>query len=321
MRAKFFTTVFVLFFGKAICQPYSFSSSSVTYASLTGTTSVNGSTVWSYATSFSVPIGFTFNFMGNNYTTIFVEGGGFTYFDAGYNYIILPFGVALEDKGTASSLSPITYKLEGSSPNQILKIEWSNADYYNNPGSTANFQLWLYETTNVIETHVGSIINPSLAYSWNSDDGPSIGIYEFSGPSCLYGFGLTGSTIFPTENNNLSGTGINVFGYSLNGTPSGNTVYTFTPNTTSTWENDDEVSNFNVYYNKLTGKIIYDCSYERIEQLSVYDIYGKHISTFQSGKYSDEIYLKDQLDITGIYIIKATLSNKDLISKKLFLSN
>ncbi|HYG53172.1 MAG TPA: hypothetical protein VD905_19870 [Flavobacteriales bacterium] len=303
---------------KGICQPYTFSTSTAAYTALTGATSANGSTVWSYATSFTVPIGFTFNFMGNNYTSLYVEGGGFTFFDLSYNYLLLPFGVALKDKGTSSSLSPISYKTEGSSPNRILKIEWSNADYFNNAGSTANFQLWLYETTNVIETHVGicTVSNPALAYSWNSDTGPSIGIYEYSGSTLLYGFGLSGAAVAPTENNNLSGAGINPFDYSLNGTPSPNTVYRFEPAATGIHAYQ-QINDALFYMDHSQGKLIYSSS-TVVESICVFDMAGQLIYGDKPGNLSGVIDCSFAGQ-KGIYLLTIRLSGGTFLNRKISL--
>lgn len=321
MKKIIYSILFLQLTNLGISQPYNFTATTDPYIPLTGTTSINGSTVWSYATSFSVSIGFTFNFMGNNYSSIFIEGGGFTFFDAGYNYMILPFGVALKDKGTSSTLSPISYVVEGVTPNRIFKVEWNNADYFNDPGSTANFQLWLHESTNIIQTHVGTctVLSPSAAYSWNSDNGPSIGIYEYSGTNCLYGFALTGSPVSPTENNFLSGTGINVFNYSLNNTPAANNVYTFLPVLGNIEEGDKENNQFNVYYDGSTAKLYYESLIETIDQITIYDIYGNQVFISNPNVKSGELNLTNKINCSAFYIVNATLKNKKIISRKLIL--
>jgi len=51
----------------------------------------------------------------------------------------------------------LLYETTGTAPNRILKIEFKNVGLYNDTLAvdTMNFQTWLYETTNVIEYHVG----------------------------------------------------------------------------------------------------------------------------------------------------------------------
>ena len=45
-------------------RPYFFEQDSEPYVNLTGTTSINGATIWTPFQSFTVPIGFNFRFMG-----------------------------------------------------------------------------------------------------------------------------------------------------------------------------------------------------------------------------------------------------------------
>lgn len=210
-------------------QPYFFSQQTEPYINLTGTTSINNGTIWSSFQSFSVPIGFNFEFMDNLYSTIFIEGSGFARFDPSYYYLINPFTVALEDKGTSSSLSPLAYVLEGSAPNRILKIEWNNCGYVNDASGTANFQLWLYETSNIIEVHIGVCNAIPAAYSGNGDTGPAIGIYKFSSAVyCEYGIGLLENPA-AVNDSIIQSANADIFDFAVNSTPVSGTVYRFTP--------------------------------------------------------------------------------------------
>lgn len=61
------------------------------------------------------------------------------------------------------------YKIDGTAPNRILKIEWKNRAPYASdypPSSKVSFQCWLYETSNVIEYRYGDI-ELSSGYDWN----------------------------------------------------------------------------------------------------------------------------------------------------------
>lgn len=66
----------------------------------------------------------------------------------------------------------IYYETTGTAPNRILKIEFRNVGRYNdmNNVDTFNFQTWLYETTNVIEYHVGYSNIPASAIAQNIND-------------------------------------------------------------------------------------------------------------------------------------------------------
>ena len=113
--------------------------------------------------NFSLPIPFTYN--GVTYpigTTVYVSVNGFIRF--GTSPAVNLTTPISTNGGTASisifgadmrltSPSAIRYRLDGASPNAILKIEWIAQPIA--PGNTFALimQMWLYETTNVIEFH------------------------------------------------------------------------------------------------------------------------------------------------------------------------
>lgn len=211
-------------------QPYSHFQTVTVYNDLVGDTLLTTSAPWSYASSFTVPIGFQCNFMGNNYSSVNVEGSGFAYFDVNYYYLALPFGVKLKSKGGAVNNSPISYKTEGIAPNRICKIQWKNAGFHYDTSSTINFQLWLYEAAGYIQFWYGpsSVPNPSVVYQENGSAGPVIGIYEYTSPSnCSYSHCLSGPPGSPTSVY-LTGN-INLFATSVNSTPPAHSVHTFDP--------------------------------------------------------------------------------------------
>lgn len=132
--------------------------------------------------NFNLP--FDFNFGGVNYTTassakIYVSTNGFatlgTAPTAVNNYAPLSttdtYSGAISVYGTDLDLAPATgvrnigYVLSGSSPSRILKIEWviersSGANSSIDGGNPIVMQLWLHETTNVIEMHYNTY-NPA----------------------------------------------------------------------------------------------------------------------------------------------------------------
>ncbi len=239
----------------AAAQPYSYQETSSTYTPLTGATSINNGNVWSSFQSFTVPIGFTFTYMGTNFSTIYMEGSGFTRFDANYFFMIMPFTAQLMDKGTATSLSPLSYQVSGSSPNRIFKMEWSNCGFVNEATSTANFQLWLHETTNVIEIHIGActVNNPAQAYSGNGFPGPVCGVFQYTSlTDCSYGHTVMYTP--PAEKDSVfNGANVSLFDYSLSGTPLVNTVYRFTPDPNGMEE--QALSTFYVYPNPAADQL------------------------------------------------------------------
>lgn len=287
---------------RVFSQPYNFSQTQSAYTDLSNETVLTTSAPWTYATAFTVPIGFTFNFMGTNFTTVYVEGSGFAYFDFNYYNLALPFTVKLKSKGSSGNNSPISYAVTGSSPNRICKIQWKNAGFHYDTTSTINFQMWLYETTNVVEVHIGanSVPNPSVVYQENGSDGPVIGVYEFNTPTnCTYSNCLSGSPAAATVNNPTGN--INLFGTSLTGTPSPNTVYIFDPNPSSIFENTS--ATISIFPNPASDQITFQSS-QPVQSCAIYSISGTLIE--------QRTITNSQLDVSdlpnGIYILETTIS-------------
>lgn len=125
-----------------------------------------------------VDIGFTFNFGNTNYTQFKMSTNGFITFDLTstatnlYNPIAATSST-LVIAGFASNLilsgtKPMSFKLTGTAPNRILKLQWQNITHTPNaPGSGAltagEFQIWLYETTNVYEVIYGTFATTAIA--------------------------------------------------------------------------------------------------------------------------------------------------------------
>src|SRR5687767_8111614 len=96
---RIFTTIFLLNLCVMNAQNnYTIQKSSQTYTPLTGATLASGTGTWSSFASFPIPIGFTFNYFGTNYTTINCEGSAFCIFDlAFYEHTVHPYTVHMRD--------------------------------------------------------------------------------------------------------------------------------------------------------------------------------------------------------------------------------
>lgn len=151
--------------GHAQVSYYTFSENVSTYSAITGTTAIATSWDNNYVTN--IPIGFTFNYNGTNYTTCSILSNGFVTFGttvagdaAGYNPIsvngagfdgaISALGMDLRDNGSA-----ITYTTTGTAPNRTFVVQWTNARRVTQTGNF-NFQIRLSETSNIIQIAYGS---------------------------------------------------------------------------------------------------------------------------------------------------------------------
>lgn len=119
-----------------------------------------------------LPIGFTFNFIGNDYTTFRISSNGFITFNTdGDNGCctgpVLPeagnadnlIAFAWEDldpgNGGQPAINVVRYATEGTAPNRVLVVEFFNVDHFPS-GDNVTVHTQLYEGTNVIEIHTTS---------------------------------------------------------------------------------------------------------------------------------------------------------------------
>ncbi len=191
---------------------YSFSESTDTYNPVNGTdvtaTGDDGS-------QNGIPIGFTFNFEGVDYTTFSVNTNGFinlggtigsgSYMNSlsnacSFNPLI---GAFWDDnnRGTGS----IQYTVSGSAPNQILEIGWDNVNV-GGSGSTsssafASFKIVLHQTSNDIDFIYNSTMDAAGTLS------ASIGLNGANSfLSVTPGAGATASASGTLANNSIAST-------------------------------------------------------------------------------------------------------------------
>lgn len=178
-------------------QSYNFNTTTGTYSNLVGSTSLNNNTPWDDP-EYTIPIGFNFTYFNTTTTQFHLRDWGDGAYlttqavSTGIVPLLIPYGADIIDRAydlnninaTTGSVSNISYLLEGTSGNRILKIEWRNVGFYdelNDLGTTndfTNFQLWLYEGSNTIEMHYGpnSISNTGTAFT--GEDGASISLIQ-----------------------------------------------------------------------------------------------------------------------------------------------
>jgi hypothetical protein len=199
------------------------------YVDLSGATSINNGELWDQPT-YIVPMGFPFELNGHAVTSFHFNGSGsIMASNTTVPFVVaevFPFESDLIDRGAlgSTSLSPISYTIDGTPGNRIQKIEFKNAgSYYEKDvqGTLTmfvNFQCWLFEGSNNIEFHFGpsSIDNPLLFYG--GGNGPESGLTDYDEFDNLYmnGHFLIGSASNPFLSEDL--------GF-INGTPSTGTVY------------------------------------------------------------------------------------------------
>jgi hypothetical protein len=209
---------------------YSFSETTGTYTPLTGGTLSTASGDDGEQTN--VPIGFTFIYDQQNYTTltIGVNGGlSFTLTDISYanqlastskKPVLAPLWDDLYLR--SSDNGKIYYKTEGVSPNRTFTVEWRNISWRVS-GDTVNFQVVLEETTNKIYFKYG----PN--YAVNNSRTASIGINDHTGGSGHFISVVPGSPA--TTSSTTATDSLSSYSYPGNGKIY---VFTYTPPTCPT---------------------------------------------------------------------------------------
>lgn len=166
---------------------YSFAASSATYTALVAPTNVFASG-WDDNTAISVPIGFTFNFNGIGYTSVFVHPNGYITFGSstsGYlpisggsavSGVISAWGRDLQAQNTAP-LGSVDYLSSGG----VFTIQWSNTRRYNSTTTNAErfeMQIQLFQTTDVVKIVYGTW---SAAVSATTTNNGEVGLRGASG--------------------------------------------------------------------------------------------------------------------------------------------
>jgi phosphodiesterase/alkaline phosphatase D-like protein len=146
------------------------------------TTSLFGANwVGSTATPASVTIPFSFNFLGTNYTTCYVNPNGYITFGAasvGTNYTPL----TTRDAGVTgvvsalainslSSANAVTYGVTGTAPYRVFSVIWTSAVPGGLSNSAMTFEINLFETTNKAEVMYGSFTQGATAATVTSQVG------------------------------------------------------------------------------------------------------------------------------------------------------
>ena len=138
-----------------------------------------------------IPFDFPFVLFDSAYSQLYINGeiglGGILtpdllYEEADIFPLLIPYGEDLIDLGDFEAVptaqSPISYLVEGDIVgSRILKVEWRNAGFFDSDDAqnTINFQMWLYEGSNLIEYRYGpnNIIDPAV---YGNGPGPVVGL-------------------------------------------------------------------------------------------------------------------------------------------------
>jgi len=147
--------------GQFSASQYGFTAVAGTYTDLTGGTGFPAVQTDDLCPAATIPIGFSFNYCGTNYTALRAASNGYLTFSSGtantagnsvanLNTIKPALMWLWDDLDGANGNA--SYATTGVAPNRVFTFQFKNWDWYWNAiGPNISCQVKLYETTNVIE--------------------------------------------------------------------------------------------------------------------------------------------------------------------------
>jgi hypothetical protein len=150
-----------------------------TYTEITGGTAISPGVSDDDSSYSNLPIGFTFNFNGSDYTAFGISTNGYIGLGSGDLGIVLnnPLNIGTGRVISAfafdlvkKTTSDFMYKTEGTTPNRVLTVQYKNFTTWATGYPILNFQIKLFEASNQIKICYGAMSNIDGPYS------PQVGI-------------------------------------------------------------------------------------------------------------------------------------------------
>ncbi len=264
------------------------------YTPLTTGTNLTSGLIWDEE-SFKIPLGFTSNIGGkttSHFSILFGGTLGVSSDTMGVVNTFCPFFDAdFVDRGwiSGTAKSPLRYLVSGTSPNRIFKFEVFNAGFYDEESlygtlkDSANFQIWLYETSNIVEILFGpSLISYPDDYFFVTGNAPVIGYFkdaDVDAASFTKSYFLKGNPSMPTIDSATSLAGITS---SVNAYPSNGTVYRFIPKAVANAIGESSIaSQLQVYPTVITDNVTVIAQNIPNTSGRIMDMNGKVVSLIQ----------------------------------------
>ncbi len=315
--------------------PYSFSSSTATYNNLNGATDILANVVWDDSI-IAVPLGFNFKYAlaNRDVDSVYIDTYGMIYptEDAlsifGMTFptkAMMPYQVDMVDRATVlggAAKSPVSYQTTGMPGSRICKIEFRNAGFYDDATGmdSTNFQVWLYETSNVIEYHYGPQYVQDITTSFSGENGPWINlVYEstldiqnqsYILDECTY---VAGNSAAHTAVNPTSPIDLNTppANFAFVGLPANGQVFRWTPSVnTSVNDLDMAFASVQVYPTTFENSIFIRHE-NRVDQVSLYDVNGRLL--IQEAVNSSLHEISTGSLASGVYLL--SLKSKENMTK------
>jgi hypothetical protein len=206
------------------------------------------------------------------------------------------------------NIGEVSYVVDGNAPNRIFKMEYNRVGFFTESPklSYVNFQIWLYETSNIIEFRYGPN-SIQGAGAWPED----FGLFHEAGSTSTTSIEVLGNPAAPTVS-----AGTLMDGTHLNGFPAPNTVYKFVRTGTAVSEigkMDDLVASYDIEKNQIvvSGKDI------KLAKCEIYSLAGQRL--FEKLIENNRLYIPASGLVPGLYIVKVATEN-GISSKKIVIN-
>ncbi len=299
---------------------FSFTTGNPYTTNLPGAISLNNGWTWDDE-EYYIPIGFTFYVFDEPFDSIYISD--FAKFKANGDYRINAFYADFIDRDTtnggyyvtgipdSTSVSPISYLLDGIPGNRILKIEWINAGFIfevinkSTLDDRVNVQLWLYEGTNDFEVHIGpnAVISPGSSYDGN--EGASVGLRSYTKDTIM----LSGAADSPFATTQ--------YPEYITGTPSSGVIYKFKNNLVGINQEESLTKQLNIYPNPGNGIFNVQCSMLNVQcSITIYNVLGEVVFQIPNTEYRLPITIDLSNQPGGIYFIRLQ-TDKEILTGKI----
>lgn len=235
-------------------QHYVYSATTGTYADLTGATMLQPAYFNTDSIAYFPVDGETYHFFGMPYTMgihgiFYMSTYGNLAIQDDTSLVIIDGSFGYMDSIDASS--SLSYVIEGTPGDQVIKAQWKNLRFSNGQsGNFMNVQIWVYQSSGVIEIHYGPR-SANNAIGYTVSNGPQVGIFhsptDFS--TCYEKLWIFG----PPSGVHIDSASTFIF-KAMNGIPDEHTIYRFTPKTVLGTEEISSVT-FGAYPNPTRGPV------------------------------------------------------------------
>lgn len=295
---------------------YTFQLDSANYTPLSNPISLNNGAVWGDSnniSSYVIGPPFQIALSGRLFDSIYFypsscaigNPNSITPFNA---HMVMPFGyIGLVDRGISSntSLSALSYKIDGTPGNRILKIECKEAGSARELAVNASilsnhisFQAWFYEGSNMIEFRYGPSVMPLSTTFYgsnngNANTGPIVGIFTQSASNWVECW-LEG----PVGSPSLVSTA-----QFMIGTPANGTVYRFNPVSTTSVAEQQISSLLQAFPNPATDLLRLELQQSQSSALvQLYDLSGREVKRVLMSEMQQSVDISDLA--AGMYSLR-----------------